>query len=213
MKSVFLGPPGVGKGTQAERLCADRGLPHISTGDILREARRNKTPVGIEAESYMNAGRLVPDGVILKLVSDRLSKGDVAGGFVFDGFPRTVAQAEALEQTLKERRWALDHVIYFEATEEVIVRRISGRRVCEKCASTFHVEYSPPQHPNTCDHCGGPLAQRPDDAEASVRERLRVYESTTTPLIGFYANRGVLRRVSADGDPDQVFEEMLAELE
>lgn len=213
MRLVFLGAPGVGKGTQAERLCADHRLPHISTGDMLREARRHRTPVGLEAEGFMNAGKLVPDDVVLKLVDDRMTAGDVAGGFVFDGFPRTVGQAEALEQSLKGRQWALDHVVYFEAPEETIVRRISGRRVCEKCASTFHVEYSPPQHPNTCDHCGGPLAQRPDDAEDSVRERLRVYESTTTPLIGFYANRGLLRRLAAGGDPEQVYEELLAELE
>lgn len=213
MRLVFLGAPGVGKGTQAERLCADRKLPHISTGDMLREAKRKGTPVGLEAKQYMDSGQLVPDATILKIIAERLKDKDVKEGFVFDGFPRTVAQATALDASLKERGWPLDTVVYFEAPEDVIVERISGRRVCEKCATIFHVKFSPPNSPHTCDQCGGPLVQRPDDAEAAVRERLKVYERSTTPLIGYYANRGLLVRVEADGDPDAVYERLAEELE
>ena len=213
MRLVFLGAPGVGKGTQAERLSAGQGLPHISTGDMLREAVRTKTPVGLEARTHMDQGKLVPDDVILKLIDERMKEADVQKGFILDGFPRTAAQAEALEETLKRRNWTLDHVVYFEAPDDVIVERISGRRVCEKCGQTFHVRFSPPNSPNTCDHCGGPLVQRPDDMEASVRERLSVYESETTPLIGFYANRGLLVRVPADGDPDKVHADLLDEIQ
>jgi adenylate kinase len=211
MRLVFLGAPGVGKGTQSERLCADRKLPHVSTGDMLREAKKKGTPVGLEAKKYMDGGQLVPDEVVLKIVAERLA--DLKSGFVFDGFPRTVAQAKAFDASLKDLRWSLDAVVYFEAPEDVLVERLSGRRVCEKCAHIFHVKFSPPNSPNTCDHCGGPLVQRVDDAEASVRERLKVYERSTTPLIGYYANRGLLVRIEAQGDPDAVYERLTEELE
>lgn len=213
MRLVLLGAPGVGKGTQAERLCDDRKVPHVATGDMLREARKQKTPLGKEAQAFMDGGKLVPDELILRLVDERLCKPDVARGFVFDGFPRTVAQAGALAKLLKAREWELNAVIYLEASVETIVRRLSGRRVCEKCGHSCHMEFSPPQIAGTCDACGGPLVQRSDDTEASVRERLKIYESSTTPLVGWYANRGLLRRVKADGEPDAIYDDLVDELD
>ena len=199
MRVIFLGPPGAGKGTQARMLAAGWGVPHIATGDMLREAVANETKLGLEAKSYMDRGDLVPDEVAIGVVAERLAEPDVRKGFLLDGFPRTPAQAEALESLLKDRGLELDRVIFFQVSPEELVRRLSGRRVCKRCASNFHVLSAPPKVDGVCDRCGGDLAQREDDREATVRERLEIYGKRTSPLLDYYRNRGLLLPVTGEG--------------
>lgn len=190
MKLIFLGPPGAGKGTQAARFAARYGIAHISTGDMLRAELRAGTPLGQQAQGYMNRGELVPDEVILGMVQSRIEQADCANGFLFDGFPRTVAQADALAALC-----AVDRVVNIDVPQERLVARISGRRMCPDCGAAYHVS----THPDgRCDKCGGALYQREDDREETVRNRLRVYEEQTQPLIEYYAARGLL--VTVDGD-------------
>lgn len=199
MRVAFLGPPGAGKGTQARELAQAWRVPQIATGDILREAVAAGTPLGHEAKRYMDQGALVPDDVIVAVVKERLARPDARRGFVLDGFPRTIGQAEALTQILKELGPELDAVVYFDVPEAELLRRLTGRRVCRQCGSTFHMVSAPPAKPGVCDRCGGPLYQREDDSEATVANRLRVYERQTAPLLDYYRDRGLLRSVRGDG--------------
>ena len=198
MRVVFLGPPGAGKGTQAGRLCADRKWAHISTGDLLREAVAAKSELGLKARSFMTSGGLVPDDLVVSIVAERLKKDDCARGFVLDGFPRTVVQAERLEKTLGAMERKLDVALYFATDREVVVRRLSGRRICRKCGANYHVTNIPPKKAGVCDRCGGELYQRDDDQAETVGRRLEVYQQQTAPLIEFYRQRGLLKEISGN---------------
>ena len=191
MKLILLGAPGAGKGTQAEILKTKLGIPTISTGNILRSAMKNGTPVGLKAKEYVDNGKLVPDDVIIGIITERLAQDDCRNGFILDGVPRTIAQAEALEKAGIQ----FDHVISIEISDETIVERMAGRRVCEHCGATYHLVAVPPKTPGVCDKCGGKLIQRHDDEPETVLARLEVYHKETEPLKGFYAERGLLRSV------------------
>lgn len=208
MRLIFFGPPGVGKGTQAKRLSERRGIPHISTGDMLRESIAAGTPLGLKAKSFMNVGNLVPDDVIIGMIEDRFAQKDVREGFVLDGFPRTLPQAEALDRLLTRLRIPIQGVLFFTAPDEVVVDRISGRRTCSRCQATYHLRFQPPKREGTCDRDGAGLLQRPDDAEAKVRERLKVYQAMTAPLIPYYEKKGQLRRVAAQGGVEEISAEV-----
>ena len=199
MRLVFLGPPGAGKGTQARELARELNVPQVATGDMLREAVANGTPLGREAKAYMDRGALVPDDVIIRLIAERLAQPDAKRGFILDGFPRTIPQADALERLLGELGVLLDRVIYFDVADAELVRRLSGRRSCPKCQSTFHVTSNPPKRENVCDRCGSTLVQREDDREDTVRKRLNVYAEQTSPLLERYRKRGVLKTVTGEG--------------
>ena len=191
MKLILLGAPGAGKGTQAEVLCKELNIPTISTGNILRAAIKDGTPTGLKAKSFMDAGQLVPDEVIIGIITERLAQDDCRNGFILDGVPRTIAQAEALEKAGIQ----FDHVISIEISDETIVERMAGRRVCEHCGATYHLVAVPPKTPGVCDKCGGKLIQRHDDEPETVLARLEVYHKETEPLKEFYAQRGLLRSV------------------
>ena len=192
MKLILLGAPGAGKGTQAEILSKKLGIPTISTGNILRAAVKAGTSVGLKAKSYMDAGKLVPDDVILDIIEERLAQPDCNGGYILDGVPRTIAQAEALE----ERGIIFDHVISLEVSDEDIVKRMDGRRVCSHCGTPFHIESNPPKVADVCDVCGGELIERDDDKPETVRHRLEIYHQSTEPLKDFYQKRGKLDPVA-----------------
>ena len=192
MKRILLGAPGAGKGTQAEILSAKLGIPTISTGNILRAAIKDGTPIGLEAKSYMDAGKLVPDSVIIGIVAQRLEQPDCANGFILDGVPRTIGQAEALDKA----GVAFDHVISIEISDGEIVDRMAGRRVCSSCGAPYHVKAKPPKQEGVCDSCGGPLVQRDDDKAETVLHRLEVYHAETEPLKGYYEGKGVLSPVA-----------------
>lgn len=204
MRLVFLGAPGVGKGTQAERLSKQLGIPHIATGDILRGAISKKSQVGLEAKGYMDAGKLVPDEVIIKMIRERLKEADTKGGYILDGFPRTIKQAEALSKTLSEDRQGIDRVLSFDLNEEVLIKRIAGRRSCPSCQGVYHAIYHAPKQAGICDRCGASLIQRKDDVPETVKERLKVYQEQTTPLISYYENQGLLSEIEAHGGVDEV---------
>ena len=204
MRVILLGPPGAGKGTQAVRIAEAFGLPHISTGDIFRENVRGGTDLGVEAKRYMDAGELVPDEIVVGMVADRLAQPDAATGFCLDGFPRTVPQAQALEDLLVERDAPLEVVVRFAVAEDEVVARLTGRRTCSGCGAVFHVEHAPPATEGVCDSCGGELVQRDDDTEDVVMNRLEVYRKQTEPLEHFYWERGLLRDVEAVGSVDDV---------
>jgi adenylate kinase len=203
MRLVFLGAPGVGKGTQAELVAKRFGVPKISTGDILREAVRNKTPLGIQAKSAMDQGKLVPDSVVIGIVREKLAK-DASQGFVLDGFPRTKAQAEELNRMLGDSGQHLDRVINFVVPRSEVVRRLSGRRSCPKCQAVYHRDSAPSNKQGICDRCGGGLVQRSDDREETVEARLGVYEKETAPLIQYYRDRGLLSDLDGSGRIDAV---------
>jgi adenylate kinase len=209
MRVVLLGPPGAGKGTQALRLAARWGVPQIATGDMLREGVARGSRLGLEAKRYMDAGDLVPDDVIVGLIAERLAAEDARKGFVLDGFPRTVAQAEALDRLLVEQGLRLDRVVLFEIDHEVLVARLSGRRVCRTCGRNYHLAFAPPRVPDRCDACGGGLSQRADDEEPKVRHRLAVYARETAPLVEYYRRRGLLASVPAAGAVEAVFAAVL----
>lgn len=191
MKLIMLGAPGAGKGTQAEILSAKLNIPTISTGNILRAAVKAGTPTGLEAKSYMDAGKLVPDSVIIGIVAERLEEADCANGYILDGVPRTLPQAEALDKAGVK----FDHVVSIEISDETIEERMSGRRVCQACGAPFHIKSRPPKVEGVCDACGGKLVQRADDQLETVRHRLEVYHSETEPLKGYYENKGILTAV------------------
>ncbi len=198
MKLILLGAPGAGKGTQAERLCKELNVPTISTGNILRAAVKNGTPTGLKAKSYMDAGQLVPDDVIIGVISERLQEDDCKAGFILDGVPRTIAQAEAIENAGIQ----FDAVVSIEISDEKIMERMSGRRVCESCGASYHVVAVPPRTEGVCDVCGGKLVRRKDDEPETVKNRLAVYHKETEPLKAFYARRGVLKSVEDQSSVD-----------
>src|SRR5579875_1853645 len=199
MRLVLLGPPGAGKGTQADILAAHYGVPHVSTGDLFRDNLRQGTPLGLEAKRYMDAGVLLPDEVTRRMVGDRIDRPDAAPGFVLDGFPRNVAQGEALDHMLGERRLRLDRAVAVEVPENLLIRRLTGRSLCPACQATYHVEFHPPAKDGVCDRCGAALVQRPDDRAETVATRLQVYRSETAPLVDFYRRQGLLATVPGDG--------------
>ena len=198
---AIVGAPGAGKGTQARLLAARLGVPHISTGDILRQAAAAGTQVGREARAYMDAGRLVPDNVVMGLVEERLRAPDCARGYILDGFPRTLAQAQALD-ALGQR---LTAAIQLDVPLEELVQRLAGRRVCRSCGTMFHVAFNPPRQPGRCDACGGELFQRDDDLEQTIRQRMAVYERETAPVLEHYRQSGLLREVPGTGSREEVF--------
>ena len=209
MKLILLGAPGAGKGTQAAILAKELGIPTISTGNILRAAIKNGTPTGMKAKSYMDAGHLVPDEVIIGIITERLAESDCAKGYILDGVPRTIAQAEALEAAGIK----FDHVVSMEIADEAIMERMSGRRVCEKCGASYHIVAVPPKTEGICDECGGALVTRKDDAPETVRDRLTVYHKETEPLKDFYRSRGVLNPVEDQGSVEATSKAILSVLE
>ena len=208
MKLILLGAPGAGKGTQAERLCKELNVPSISTGNILRAAIKNGTPTGLKAKSYMDAGKLVPDEVIIGIITERLAEDDCANGYILDGVPRTIAQAEAIESAGIH----FDAVVSIEISDETIMERMSGRRVCENCGASYHLVAVPPKRPGVCDSCGGKLVQRKDDAPETVKSRLAVSHKETEPLKDFYQKRGLLKPVENQPTVDGTLQAILRAL-
>ena len=213
MKLILLGPPGAGKGTQAKMLTEKFSIPQISTGDILRAAVKAGTPMGRKAKEFMDAGGLVPDEVVVGIVRDRLQEADCGKGFILDGFPRTVAQADALQTSLEEMGKGLDRVISLAVDAEALVERLTGRRTCKQCGRGYHVTFDPPRQAGVCDACGGALFQRDDDREETIRKRLQVYEDQTAPLISYYRQAGVLMELDGMQPIPQVQEQMLSLLQ
>jgi adenylate kinase len=209
MRLVFLGAPGVGKGTQADKVAAQCGAKKISTGDLLREAVRNCMSLGLEAKTYMDQGRLVPDSVVIGLVREKLTDSGYAQGFILDGFPRTVPQAEELGKVLDERGIRLNRVINFHVSRAEIVKRLSGRRNCPKCQASYHLEFAPSKKGNLCDRCGEILVQRSDDQREAIETRLKVYEEQTAPLIGFYETKNILSHVDSAGPVESVYQSLM----
>ncbi|MFC9591687.1 adenylate kinase [Streptomyces sp. NPDC056944] len=213
MRIVLVGPPGAGKGTQAAYLAKNLGIPHISTGDLFRANISQGTPLGVEAQSYMKAGQLVPDSVTIGMAEDRMRQADAEGGFLLDGFPRNVAQAEALDAFLTGNGIKLDAVLDLEVPEDEVVKRIAGRRICRKdSAHVFHVTYNAPVTEGVCDVCGGELYQRDDDTEETVRKRLSVYHTETEPIIDYYRAQGLVETILALGKVDEVTAKAMAAL-
>ncbi len=213
MKLILLGPPGAGKGTQAKMLMDRFGIPQISTGDILRAAVKEGTPMGVKAKSFMDAGGLVPDEVVVGIVRERLQKSDCAQGFILDGFPRTVQQADALKMNLDELGKDLDAVVSLDVDVEALVERLTGRRTCKNCGRGYHVKFDPPAVAGKCDACGGELLQRDDDKEATIRHRLEVYNEQTSPLVDYYRNSGLLTAVDGMQEIKVVQEQVLQSLQ
>jgi adenylate kinase len=213
VRLVLLGPPGAGKGTQARMLEKRLGVPQVASGDLLRTAVRKKTALGLEAKRYMDKGALVPDDLVLKLIEERLSQPDAASGFILDGFPRTVAQAETLSAMLKTAGpRQVDKVIAIMVPDEEIVKRISGRRTCKNCGAMYHLIYDPPRNQNLCNSCNGELYQRDDDAEDTVRMRLDVYAATMRPLLEYYERAGLLKQIDGIGRPEEIQQRILEAL-
>ena len=205
MNIILLGPPGAGKGTQAKMLVDKYGLPQISTGDILRANLKAGTELGLEAKKYMDAGKLVPDEVVIGIINNRIQEEDCRRGYMLDGFPRTVAQAQALDKILGEQGSGIDHVISIEVPDQELMGRLTGRRTCRQCGQGFHVMFDPPKVEGVCNKCGGELYQRDDDNEQTVANRLKVYWDQTQPLIEYYKKKGLLRSIDGVGDIKEIF--------
>ncbi len=215
MNVVLLGAPGAGKGTQAQRIKDAFGVPHIATGDILRAAVAAGTEVGLRAQSYMDKGELVPDEVVVAIVADRIAEDDCADGWLLDGFPRTVPQAEALDRTITDKSLKpIDRVVYLSVSADAVIGRLSGRRVCPNtdCGAAYHVEFMPPKADGVCDRCGTGIIQRDDDTPDTVRQRLDTFENRTSALVARYRDAGVLVEIQAEGTPEEVGKHVLAEL-
>lgn len=208
MNLVLMGLPGAGKGTQAEKIVANYHIPHISTGDMFRSAIKNQTELGLEAKAFMDKGALVPDEVTIGIVRERLAQADCQKGFLLDGFPRTVAQAEALESILKSLDKKMDYVININVDKDILMERLTGRRICKECGSTYHLVFNPPAKAETCDRCGGELYQRADDNADTVQNRLDVNIAQTKPLLDFYESKGYLRNIDGQQHIDQVFSQL-----
>lgn len=209
MNLILLGPPGAGKGTQAAKIVEKYGVPHISTGDIFRENIKNGTPLGKKAQEYMNKGELVPDSLVIEIATDRLTKDDCKNGFLLDGFPRTVEQAEALDEFLAGLGRKVDHVLDIDVAAEILMTRLTGRRVCKGCGATYHVTNIPPKVEGVCDSCGGELYQRDDDTAETVSNRIEVYNSQTKPLIDYYEKVGNIAHLDGSIDPDDLLAEIV----
>ena len=212
MRIILLGPPGAGKGTQAKDLVTKYGIPQISTGDILRKNLADKTPLGLEAKKYMDKGELVPDSVVVGIVRDRLKESDGKKGYILDGFPRTVPQAEALDAALAEMKTPIDKVLSIEVPDSELVKRLGGRRTCRSCQAGYHVMFKPSKKEGVCDSCGGELYQRDDDKEEAIKNRLKVYMASTAPLIGYYKNKGMLATIDGVGDMKVILDRMVKAL-
>lgn len=210
MNLIFLGPPGAGKGTQARLIEQRMGIPQIATGDILRAARAGKTPFGEAADRYMSRGDLVPDAVMIEAVAERLQQPDAALGFILDGFPRTIPQAEALDAVLAGMGRMLDRVIAFEVAEDTVIRRMSGRRICRASGHIYHLDSNPPVTSGVCDIDASPLYQRDDDQPETIRRRMQVYSEQSKPLVAFYQARGVFVTISAEGEIEEIYQALLA---
>lgn len=206
MKIIMLGAPGAGKGTQAKKIAAKYSIPHISTGDIFRANIKNGTELGLKAKSYMDAGGLVPDEITIGMLLDRIHQADCENGYVLDGFPRTIPQAESLTEALKKNGEAIDFAVNVDVPDENIINRMSGRRACLNCGATYHIVYSAPKTENVCDTCGQELVLRDDDKPETVKKRLDVYHDQTQPLIDYYKNEGVLAEVDGTLDMEDVFQ-------
>jgi adenylate kinase len=213
MHVVMLGAPGAGKGTQADILSSELNSPHIASGDLFRQALEKRTKVGLLARSYMDKGELVPDEITIKMILERMDQPDCASGCLFDGFPRTSQQAEALDQALRERGRTIDKAIYIEVSDEELVKRLSGRWLCRNCQTPYHVTHSAPRTPGRCDRCGGELYQRPDDSEETVRERSKVFLAQTVPVLDYYEEQGKLVKVNGNLGAQEVAREILSTLE
>jgi adenylate kinase len=212
VRAVLLGPPGAGKGTQAVKLVEKYGVPQISTGDIFRKNIKEGTELGKKAQEYMNSGQLVPDELVVDLVKDRLMQDDCSNGYLLDGFPRTIFQAEELDKFLESNGQKLDAVINFEVGHDTLIARLTGRRVCKKCGASFHIVNIPPKKEGICDVCGGELEQRKDDTVETAENRIVVYNESTAPLIGYYEKTGALKNFNAEKDHEVVFKEIVAEI-
>ena len=212
MRAVLVGPPGAGKGTQAQFLSSHLSIPKISTGDIFRDNVSHGTALGRRAQGYMERGDLVPDEVTIAMVTDRLADDDTGAGFLLDGFPRNVPQAETLEKMLSAVDTRLDVVLELVVDDDEVVRRLSGRRTCRRCGRVWHVAFDPPSRPGICDDCGGELFQRDDDREETIRHRLEVYQQQTAPLVAFYADEGILLGIDATGPVDEITDRALSAL-
>ena len=204
MKIILLGPPGAGKGTQAKFIVESKGIPAISTGDILRENVRNETALGVEAKKFMEAGKLVPDSLLIDIIKDRLAKDDVKGGWMLDGYPRTMPQAEAMDEILPSLGQKIDVVLNIDVPDEELVKRVTGRRMCN-CGATYHIQFNPPKVEGKCDACGADLYQRADDTEETVMERIQAYHAQTQPLIDYYDKKGIVVTVLGVGDIKAIF--------
>ncbi|CDF58867.1 adenylate kinase [Thermobrachium celere] len=208
MRIVLLGPPGAGKGTQAKLIVQKYNIPHISTGDIFRKNIKEMTHLGIKAKEYIDKGQLVPDELTVEIVKDRIKEDDCKNGFLLDGFPRTVAQADALNDVLNSLGTKLDHVININVDENNLIVRLTGRRVCPKCGASFHVAFNPPKVEGICDYCGAEVVQRADDSEETVKNRLSVYYKQTQPLIDYYTKNGLIRNINGEQEINEVFKEI-----
>lgn len=213
MNLILLGPPGAGKGTQAKILIKKYGIPQISTGDILRAAVKDQTPMGIKAKGFMDTGALVPDEVVIGIVEERLSKPDCANGFILDGFPRTVAQADALKAMLTALGKSIEHVVAITVDKEELLKRITGRRTCKGCGAGYHVLFDPPRKADVCNECGAELFQRDDDQEETMRRRLDVYEGQTSPLVDYYRGESLLREIAGIGEIDEIQMKIVSAIE
>lgn len=214
MRIVLMGPPGAGKGTQAKKLAAHFAMAHLSSGDIFRAEKASGSDLGRKLDTYMSAGELVPDEIVVDVMAKAITESDAPGGLLLDGFPRTVPQAEALDEQLDEAGKPLDAIVLIQASEDVIVKRITGRRVCSQCGKIYHVTNMPPRKEGVCDECGGALEQRADDTEEVVRQRLDAYRKQTEPVMQYYRNREGLEVIEADGDREagEVFDELVPAL-
>jgi len=213
MKLVLLGAPGAGKGTQAKKLIEKYRIPQISTGDILRKAVADGTPLGKEAKSYMDKGELVPDSVVIGLVKERLGQDDCKNGYILDGFPRNTSQAETLDKVLSEMNSPLDIALSVDVDKDDLMKRLTGRRTCKGCQQMFNIHFSKPKKDGVCDKCGGELYQRDDDKEETIRNRLDVYDKSTAPLIDYYGKKGILKSVEGVGSIDEIFNKVVSILE